>query len=217
MKNTIKVLIILLIIMHIAFYSDAGNNFPSTDSSKKIHNPTLAFSLHPLYTIENGFRIDFEFHIYKNQWIVIGPQYFIAQNKSLEFFAGTDRYIDMEGYGVDFYHKIILKTEESVSGPYAAYGIRYNTFNFKSVADINTSTTKLDVTNTRYGFNVMFGYQNAVNDKLLIDVYSGCGIQESNLTGDDDGTVKKNSNFFMNYNYSGPRFLLGFRIGLFLN
>jgi hypothetical protein len=48
-------------------------------------------------------------------------------------------------------------------------------------------------------------------------VYTGCGLQVSKLTGDDDGTVEKNSDFFMNYNYSGPRFLLGFRIGLFLN
>jgi hypothetical protein len=216
MRTTIKSLIILLIIIHFSIYTNAGNNFPPIDSSRNIHNPTLAFSLHPLYTLQNGFRVDFEIHIIKNQWLIIGPQYFIAENKSMNtfFLAGVDRTMDMEGYGVDIYHKIILKTEESIIGPYAAYGIRYNSFNFK--ADAENGNTKMDVTNTRYGFNVLFGYQNVINDKLLIDVYTGCGLQVSNLSG-DDGTFADKSNFFMNYNYSGPRFLLGFRIGLFLN
>lgn len=213
MKTTIKSLIILLIIIHIAIYTNAANNFPPFDSSSKIHNPTIALSLVPLYTLENGFRIDFEIHLIKNQWLIIGPQYFIAEDKKMIFLDNGNN-TDLEGYGVDIYHKIILKSEESINGPYAAYGIRYNSFNFKS--DAQYGNPKIDVTNTRYGFNVLFGYQNAINNKLLVDIYTGCGLQVSNLSG-DNGTFADNSNFFMNYNYSGPRFLLGFRIGLFLN
>ena len=211
MKTTIKTIIILLIIIQLSNSVSAENNFFYTDSSKKISLPTLAFSLSPLYTLENGFRIDFEFRVAKNQWVVIAPQYYIAKDKQSIFFD-NDLQIDLEGYGFDLYHKIILKTEPTITGPYAAYGIRYNNFNYK----YNRSGQNYDVTNTRYGFNVMFGYQGAVNNKLLLDVYTGCGLQVSNLKGDDTYTTS-NSDFFMNYNYSGPRFLLGFKIGMFLN
>ena len=208
-----RIIIILLIIIHLSIYSNAENNFSLSDSNKNISLPTLAFSLVPLYTFQNGFRIDFEVNIAKNQWLLIGPQYFIAQDKTMVF-LGNDKNTDLQGYGIDIYHKIILKTEKSITGPYAAYGVRYNKFDFKVKADgVNP---ELNVSNTRYGFNVIFGYQNAINNKLLVDFYTGCGIQVSNMTG-DDGTFSDNSDFFMNYNYSGPRFLLGFRIGLFLN
>jgi len=214
MKTAIKSLIIVLIIVHLAIYANAGNNFSSFDSNRNLHNPTIALSLVPLYTLENGFRVDFEIHLKKNQWLIIGPQYFIARDKSMNMFVDAGRNLDLEGYGVDIYHKIILKTEESISGPYAAYGIRYNSFNFKAPEE--NGNPKIDVTNSRYGFNVLFGYQNAINNKLLLDVYTGCGIQVSNLSS--AGTIFDNSNnIFLNYNYSGPRFLLGFRIGLFLN
>jgi hypothetical protein len=216
MKTLFKSLIILFIIIHFAIYSYGGSNFPPIDSNANKHIPTIAFALHPLYTIESGFRVDFETRITKNQWLIVGPQYFIAENKSMDFFTGLSNNMDMEGYGIDIYHKIILKSEETVKGPYAAYGLRYNVFNFKTESGIYSIPKKLDVTNTRYGFNVLFGYQNVINDKLLVDIYTGCGIQISKLKG-DDGTFEDQSNFFMNYSYSGPRFLLGFRIGMFLN
>jgi hypothetical protein len=221
MKTTLKTVIILLIVIQFSISANAETSFTYADSNKKISLPTLAFSLSPLYTLQNGFRVDFEFRPFKNQWIVLAPQYFIAKNKDLFFLDygtsyGNGYSTDMEGYGFDLFHKIILKTEASISGPYAAYGIRYNTFNYKFTTGTGFVSEKHDITNTRYGFNVMFGYQGAVNNKLLLDIYTGCGIQVSNLKG-DDGTMADNSEFFMNYNYTGPRFLLGFKIGLFLN
>ena len=88
-----RIIIILLIIIHLSIYSNAENNFSLSDSNKNISLPTLAFSLVPLYTFQNGFRIDFEVNIAKNQWLLIGPQYFIAQDKTMVF-LGNDKNTD---------------------------------------------------------------------------------------------------------------------------
>ena len=122
----------------------------------------------------------------------------------------------MQGYGIDIYHKIILKQEESIKGPYAAYGLRYNYFKYQTIIDLYNPQASIEETNNRLGFNVLFGYQNAFNNKLLFDVYTGCGLQVSNLSPDNN-VFTDNANNFMSYNYSGPRFILGIRIGMFLN
>ena len=217
MKTTTKSVIILLIVINLSMFANAGNVFPPSDSNKSI--PTFAVSMVPMYTLQNAFRVDFEVKIAKNQWILFGPQYFVAQNKDMLFLNNGEK-TDLEGFGIDIYHKIILKSEESISGPYAAYGIRYNSLNFKYQA-WNTGGSMVDknVTNSRYGFNVIFGYQSTFNNKLLLDLYTGCGVQVSNLSGDDGSLSDFGSSpfNFLNYNYSGPRFILGFRVGLFLN
>jgi len=209
-KSIAKILPVIIVICFLSFTIYGVNPYSLSDSNK--HSAKYAISIVPLYTLQNGFRIDLDIHLCKNQWLIIGPQYFIGKDKKM-FFLGNDWNTDLEGYGFDIYHKLILKTEQSTSGPYAAYGIRFNSFNFKYGV---TGNPENEVTNTRYGFNAIFGYQTIYNNILLLDFYAGCGIQVSNLIG-DVGTIDDNSSFFMNYNYSGIRFLLGFRIGLFLN
>ena len=90
MRTSIKSVIILLIVIQFAIYANAGNSLPLYDSNNKMHNPTIAFSLLPLYTIQSGFSVNLDIHLRKNNWLIIGPQYFIAENKPLNLFLGVD-------------------------------------------------------------------------------------------------------------------------------
>jgi len=169
-----------------------------------------------------------DIHLCKNQWLVIGPHYFIARNQYMDFYAGLSEQADMDGYGFDLYHKLLLSNKETVNGPYFAYGVRYDHFTFKYKAYdwvkktdgwgtpyYDWEKTEIVEKNNRYGFNLMFGLQYAINNKLFLDGYTGCGIQVSNISP-EDAEIAQNNNFFLRYSYSGPRFLLGFRLGLFL-
>jgi len=226
MKSIAKILLVIILMFLYVFKTDAGNSYSLADSSK----PTgkYAVSIVPSYTLQNGFRFDLDIRICKNQWLVIGPHYFIARNQNMGLFYGIDQPTDMDGYGFDLYHKILLKNQVTTNGPYFAYGVRYDHFTFKykdydwvdkvdgwGTHYLDYEETVITETNNRYGFNLMFGLQYAVNNKLLIDGYTGCGIQVSDVSPENSKS-KDYSNFFLRYNYSGPRILLGIRLGLFL-
>jgi len=226
MKSIAKILPVIIVICSLCFTINAANPYSLSDSNK--HSAKYAVSIVPSYTLENGFRFDLDIHLCKNQWLVIGPHYFIARNQNMGLLLGLDQATDMDGYGFDIYHKILLNKDVTVNGPYFAYGFRYDHFSFtytdfawvKILDAWNTpyydwEETKITETNNRYGVNLMFGLQYALNKKLLIDGYTGCGIQVSDISP-ANSKIADFSNFFLRYNYSGPRFLLGVRIGLFL-
>jgi hypothetical protein len=226
MKSKAKFFLLLVFLQFSVLFTFAEKPLSPSDTSKSAGS--YAISLVPSFTLQNGFRIDLDIHLTKNQWLVIGPHYYVTRNQNMGFFLGLDQPVDMDGYGFDLYHKILLKNEVTTSGPYFAYGIRYDHLSFKYndydwVKKLDSwgtpyyewSETSINEINNRYGVNLMFGMQYVINNKLLIDGYTGCGIQVSNLSPDNAKSADY-SNFFLRYNYSGPRFLLGVRLGIFL-
>jgi hypothetical protein len=200
----------------------------SQQKDEKKADPSVILAINPLYTLQNAMRIDVDFRLSRNNWITIGPQYYVAKDKYMDLFLGNDEATDMNGYGIDFLHKIILSQKNNSTGPYLAYGVRYVNFSytyngFSWVQKLDEWGThyyeleKGDVTekNNRYGFNIIFGMQNIIEDRFFIDVYTGVGIQVSNMSP-ETANISNNSDFFLRYNYSGPRFLLGIRMGVAL-
>jgi hypothetical protein len=226
MKSIAKILPVIVLILVFAFKTDASNSYSLADTNK--HASNYAISIVPSFTLQNGFRFDLDIHLKNNHWLVIGPHYWVARNQNMGMFYGLNQPTDLDGYGFDLYHKVLLKNQVTTNGPYFAYGVRYDhlTFKYKDYDWVDKvdgwgthyyewSEKEFTEINNRYGFNLMFGLQYAVNNKLLIDGYTGCGFQVSDVSPEDSKSTDF-SNFFLRYNYSGPRFLLGIRIGLFL-
>lgn len=223
--RSISKIISVVAFLSLALTLKAGNPISKPDSNNKLN---YAISIVPSYTLQNGFRFDLDIHLKENQWLVFGPHLFIARNQYIPISLGLGELTDMDGYGFDLYHKMLLKKNEIVNGPYFAYGIRYDHFSIKFNENGWVKKTdswgtpyyeweKTDITEkiNRYGFNLFFGVQYSINSKLLIDAYTGCGVQVADVSP-DDAKISQNNNF-LHYNYSGPKFLLGFRFGMFLH
>jgi hypothetical protein len=234
--RTIFRIIVLAAFLSISFQMQAQKKPPFAKEPKKNHfvadtNKTplnFAISIVPTYAFQYGFRLDLDFHLTKNQWLVFGPQYYIARDQYMDILLGIGVPVDMDGFGFDLYHKILIFSEQTVNGPYVAYGIRYNHFSFRYTDNVWVEKTdpwgtkyydweETDITevNNRYGFNLLFGAQYAVNNRLLIDGFLGCGLQVSDISP-DDAKIGEDNNYFGMFNYSGPRLTMGFRLGMFL-
>jgi hypothetical protein len=188
----------------------------------------FAFSIVPTYALQYAFRVDLDFHLVKNNWLVFAPRYFIARDQYMDLLLGLGVPTDMDGYGFDLYHKMLIFTNQTVNGPYIAYGIKYDHFSFRYTDNAwveKTDTwgtkyydwekTEITEVNNRYGFNLLIGAQYAINRKLLVDVFMGCGLQVSDISP-DNARISEDNNYFGMYNYSGPRLTMGFRMGMFL-
>jgi hypothetical protein len=175
----------------------------------------VAITVLPLYTFEHALRVDFDINIKKNNWLVIGPHYFTGKESSYELFMDLPNEGDLTGYGVDLLHKIFLSGTKLNSGAYTAYGFRYNFFQIDYQKDYSSSIIETEKVN-QYGVNFLFGYQFVISNRVIIDFYSGVGIQEASITTTSTSKdYRSDGGSFLYFGNSGPRMLLGVRFGTF--
>lgn len=176
--------------------------------SDSIADEAVAF--HPFYMASNGIRLDYDIHLAKNHWLIIGPQFYVAQRSDKDF---EPRFSELFGLGGTVYHRIYLNKTSSCIGTYFSYGVSYNYFKLTYKEDNNTYAEESETRINRYGADIVIGYQAKLYDKLIIDFYTGLGgrYSENSFTG----TTHKSFNQDMfDYGFTGNVLVIGIRIGL---
>jgi len=176
----------------------------------------------PQYTIQGGFRFDFDQRLSKtsNQWLSISPQVFMVSGNRFNHSIKS-----MVGLGMDIKHKIYLNPANmNPQGYYFQYGGMFQFFSITDTRDYLKSyieneveyygvvngeiTTKL----YKFGGNFHLGYQWLIGDKLYVDIYTGAGIRISH-NNRNNGFDTWFNNSWVDYGYSGTLLDGGFRVG----
>jgi hypothetical protein len=141
----------------------------------------------PQYFIKSGLRLDLDYKIANNQWLVFGPQLYYNSDED----NWNHDYDRMIGFGLNAYHKIFLLPKDCPRGVYVAYGVSYQQF-FITTTEMRTYTDTYEgMTVTKYGerevtekiykpgISGVIGYQFHVVENLFMDMYLGWGFRHS--------------------------------------
>lgn len=221
MKKIKRIITLLLIL------TNTVNSF-SQEETKNI-----IFSISPQYIFVNGMRFDVEYKL-KNSWLGVAPT--IYYSNSGEFFDGyyeydyysnnyQPSYDTITGFGVELCHKFFLQKNETPQGFYFSYGLNYNlftmryhTYNWETTLEdgleyINYTPTYKGHKINKFGANIIIGYEYELSTNLFLDLYTGVGMRFAIQEKDILNTEKFNSSS-IDYGYSGPLLLLGFKLGV---
>jgi len=175
----------------------------------------------PQYAITNGIRMDFDFRLSKKgQWLVAGPQLYLSSGNS-----NIWNYDRMSGVGIDLQHRFYINSQSFPQGVYFAYGPVFQHF---SVRDkglvsyyfqenganyIGLQEASLLTRITKFGGNLIFGYQFVFDGYLYVDVYFGTGMR---FSYDDrkSGLHGYYNDWWGDLGYSGTLLVAGVRFGI---
>lgn len=217
---TMKVLTIicaLLIATGLIAQEDSNRSgvIPEFDSTG-----TFAVTLHPFYATVNGMRVDFDYRLGKNHFIVFGPQMYL---KSESYEYGED----VAGFGINLYYKHLINDNGGFSGAYVQLGgalqsytietelSSYVPYDYEGLDAIVEGPKEYKETVLKAGPDFIFGWQFVPIKKVLLDLYVGTGLRYSS-TDADDTFVEYYSDTMMGYTFKGVVPLAGFRAGIIL-
>lgn len=177
----------------------------------------------PQYFIKSGLRIDVDYKLNTNQWLVLGAQFYYNSDEN-NWNYDYDR---MNGFGLNAYHRIFLVPKDCPKGIYVGYGVSYQQY-FITATEMRTYTdtyegmtvTKYgeqEVTETIYkpGINGVLGYQFNVVESLFMDIYLGWGFRHSFF---DHGSYNSSEyvNGILSMGYRGITPVLAYRLSVVL-
>ena len=194
----------------------------------------LAVGWYPQLMFIRGLRADVDIHLGKSKsWLVIAPQYFLANRHNNTFYESYDDYNSsnaykkLEGYGLEIGHRIYVTNNLMPEGVYLSYGIMYNHYDLTyedeswgqiEYVDLDAITYGLFEHNThidKLGPNILIGYQKKVLDRIYVDIFCGGGMRYSIIKTSSLLPRNFDSDLFQ-FGYTGTVPLLGFRIGIVL-
>lgn len=198
-------------------------------------NKGFILSINPQYVFKNGLRIDIE-KIMQNKKgrLVIAPQLYYSNSGDFwsnmydyDYYDYETKFDTLVGFGLDIYHKIYLRENETEEGFYFGYGLMYNHFklnyhsyNWQSQTEDGLEYIKyLPVLKNhkinKFGLNFMLGYQYELSHRLYLDVYSGVGFRNAHHSGKVHEFEMFNDSS-IGYGYSGPLFIFSLKLGVML-
>ena len=98
-------------------------------------------------------------------------------------------------------------------GSYLSYGPVYNYFYTEYYEEVDDETEPATANISRFGFDIILGYQLKIKQVAIVDFYTGMGIRKS-LIDNGDFSDEKFSSYPLGFNMTGNLLLLGIKIGL---
>ncbi|MFC2086554.1 hypothetical protein ACFLSA_00095 [Bacteroidota bacterium] len=181
----------------------------------------------PQHLIIHGIRVDFDYRLEGNKWLIFSPQLYlnkIPQGTEYLWF-NVNKFEELLGFGMAITQKNILSRKSSPSGFYIAYGATYNYTKTKNadyawVPYVENTITYYDrqpldyeVILNKIGGNAIIGYQNEIYPKLILDGFIGFGLRYS-FRDAPENTFLNYSDFEGDYGYTGTLFVGGIRLGV---
>ena len=197
----------------------------------------LAVGWYPQLMFISGLRADLDVHLgNSNSWLVIAPQYYLARHhandnnddyySTYDDYESSNRYKNLEGFGLEINHRIYITNKLSPEGVYLAYGIMYNHFEltyeddwgyieYDGLQAITYGLFEHNTTIDKLGPNILIGFQKKVLDRVYLDIFCGGGMRYS-FTETSSLSPRYFNNDPFQFGYTGTVPLAGFRIGIIL-
>jgi len=215
-NNTFLMIRLSIILLLLLTFTSRGQE-PSAVKEK-----TFGIGLVPQYAITNGTRIDLDFRLPSpRHWLVVAPQFYIVNKNSTLW-----NFNEMSGVGIDVQHRIYLGEMDEARGVYFAWGPVFQLYSVKDQGlaaynfqegDVNYIGLKNDVIHTRitkFGGNLLFGYQPPLKGAFFLDFYLGTGIRFS-YDNRKSGLHGYYNDWWGDLGYSGTLMTGAFRFGVY--
>ncbi len=177
--------------------------------SVAIKKSVVAFS--PQHLFFKGIRIYYDTRISQKHWLQFSPEIYMAVNAKNSFSNAS--YRDLYGIGIAVHDRNYINKINHPGGLYLSYGISYNYFKLTYDIESTDSYTQEHTTIQKVGGDVLIGYQFVLFSKLILDAYTGLGLNYS--MREYSGIEKRSFNSDMaDYGYTGSLLLAGIRLGL---
>ena len=208
-----------------------GFGMPDLQAQQNSQQATF-LKISPQHFAINGmhFELERQFSAQSPNTIIISPRvyYGSVSNAFTNRFTSSDD--QLAGYGLELGYRIYAdKATNKPQGFYSAFAANYHHFQFKyngqesfeyigedGLKYIGVRDARVKENVNRYGGSVTMGYQFLLlQDKFVVDVYSGGGVKLS-----QSDTQEERSRYSMGaYDYASSKtfFIFGLKLGLKLN